>query len=822
MGLWLGNFNVFGQTMTIVKGRVIDQQTGNPVPFANVYFHKDINGTITDFEGYYSISSSYSQDSIEVSYIGYKSQKKAIKSGMTQIINFNMVPDVVSLKEIVVYAGENPSFKILRNVIDHKSGNDRRSLNAYDCDSYNRIDIELKNVPGSHKYSEFLSKISAGLDSIYRLRDEFGDRLIPLFISETYSRYYVKYNPKAAKEELIKTRVKGIGINNDSYISQFLGSSFQQYNFYRNWLSLFKKDFISPIADGWRIYYDYSILDTLVIKNDSCFLLSVIPKNKNDLAFTGNIWITKKDYALKQIDVKIGKSANLNFINSIRIQQNFTRTATGPWIPFKTRITIDVAEPGDKMPGFIINFNNQLSNWVINKPLPPSFYNTPLELRAGHNEFSKTFWYHHRIDSLSKDDKMTFHLIDTLSTIPSIRRITELTKFAATGYIRVGKIDYGPALYAYSANNVEGSRIQLGFKTNSNFNDKLFFRMYGAYGFRDNLFKYGIYGGIILNRSRWTELAFEKKFDIDQVGIKADNLTDNHIFLAFTRFGKLIQPYKNDVIAVQFNSQFGRGFYYSLNYRQETFNPLYNFAYYNRTGNNSEISQNFINSSTSIELHYARDENFIINGNQRLSLGPVRAPAFTLQYTQGFVDVLGGDLNYQKIVFYYDQKLKLGLLGVSRFRISAGNVFGQVPYPVLFNHIGNETCFYVSDAFNTMNYSEFTSDRFMSLLYHHDFGGFFLNRVPLIKSLKWRLVGNANILWGHLNDGNKYLIPAADLSGKPVEKIGTLGSIPFIEVGYGIENIFKFIRIDAFHRITYLNNPNIHPFQIKITFQLIL
>ncbi len=820
--LFSGIPQLYGQSVTKIKGRVVDAQNGQPVPFANVYFSKNISGTITDFDGFFTISSSYKVDSLEVSYVGYKSQKKPVKQGITQTINYSLEPDVVNLKEFVFYAGENPSWQILRNVVKNKDKNDKRALEAYDCDSYNRIEIDVNRLPDKLKSIGMLKKITATLDSVYPLRDDNGRQLIPLFISENFSRFYVKNNPEITKEVIKKTRIEGVGIEDGSYVSQFLGSSFQEYNFYRNWLNIFDKDFVSPIADGWRLYYDYYILDSVMVGRDSCYLLSVEPKNEKDLAFSGKMWITKKDFALKQIDVTISKSANLNFIKSIRIQQSLAKTELGPWLPEKTRITIDVSELGDKMPGFNVKFNNSISNWVLNEPRPPSFYNVPIDLAPRNMEMNDNFWKQHRSDTLSRDERMSFKLIDTLTNIPVVKRLTWLGKFAATGYIRTSKIDYGPALYTYSNNDVEGNRFRIGGRTNEYLSDRWYLRGYLAYGFRDQRFKYGIYGGYIFNRKQWTELIIGKKYDIDQVGIQSDELTENYIFLALTRFGTLSQPYLNDETAVRFRSQFGRGFTYSLTLMRNTFNPLYNFAYYRNDGIPGELGHSYINTTASFELHYARDERFVTDGNLRLSLGPIRAPAFTFQYTQGLNGPLGGDFNYKKVALTYEQNLRLGLLGTSNFKLTGAKVFDPVPYPILFNHIGNETIFFTTGAFSTMNYFEFVSDSYLSLRYQQYFGGFILNRVPLMNKLKWRLVGDANILWGHMSQGSKNLIPQVDENGNPVLQFQTLGPVPYIELGYGIENILKVIRIDAFHRITYLHNPNIHPFQVKISLQLIL
>ena len=152
-----------------------------------------------------------------------------------------------------------------------------------------------------------------------------------------------------------------------------------------------------------------------------------------------------------------------------------------------------------------------------------------------------------------------------------------------------------------------------------------------------------------------------------------------------------------------------------------------------------------------------------------------------------------------------------------------GKIFGEVPYPLLRNHLGNETLFYTNAAFNTMNFNEFASDQYFSLRYRHFFEGFLLNKIPLIKKLKWRGVANANVLFGSVRDANIANAPTEDPDGNMLETFGRLDPTkPYLELGYGIENIFKFFRIDFFHRMTYLDNPGAKPFGVKISAQIIL
>jgi hypothetical protein len=90
--------------------------------------------------------------------------------------------------------------------------------------------------------------------------------------------------------------------------------------------------------------------------------------------------------------------------------------------------------------------------------------------------------------------------------------------------------------------------------------------------------------------------------------------------------------------------------------------------------------------------------------------------------------------------------------------------------------------------------------------------GFFLNKVPLFRKLKWREVVSAKGVIGNFDEANE------DILVLP-ENTYTL-SKPFAEAAVGIENIFKVLRVDALYRLSYLDNPNIVKFGIRAKLQI--
>ena len=208
-----------------------------------------------------------------------------------------------------------------------------------------------------------------------------------------------------------------------------------------------------------------------------------------------------------------------------------------------------------------------------------------------------------------------------------------------------------------------------------------------------------------------------------------------------------------------------------------------------------------------------------MNGNERITLATKRIPVITLKYQHGFKGFLGGDFTYDRVTLKAYQTFRLGTLGRSDYTFTAGYTPSNLPAPLLFPHLGNETFFFVRSAYSTMNYFEFVSDQYASIQYNHNFEGLLFNRLPLIKKLKWRFIASGNILMGSQRSANREMMKDVNspLRSKFLDQY-SFDSLdpnkPFAEVGYGIDNIFKILRVQAFHRLTYLDHGNPQRFRL--------
>lgn len=813
---------------TVVRGKVTDANSGDPVPFVNVVFLGTTIGTTTDFDGHYELSTNTPGDTVAVSYIGYKLRKKAIEKGKTQVLNFQLEEDVTRMQEFVFEAGENPAYAILRKVIDNKPLNDKRKLTAYEYDTYTKIEIDVDNISEKFRQKKLVQKITQVLDSVERIAGEDGKPILPMFISESVSKLYYRASPKMTMENILNSKINGVGVEDGSLVTQFIGSSFQEYNFYQNWLNIVTKDFASPVADGWRIYYEYDLTDSTYIGNDFCYRLDFFPKSTQDLAFTGTIWVTKKEYALKQVDVTVGKEANLNFVEKIKIQQELVRTELGAWLPVKNRVLVDVGEIKDNMAGLLAKFYTSNKNFVVNKPYEQSFYTQPIVIAEdARMHQGEGYWDTLRHEPLTQTEKNVYRMIDTLQNIPVVKTYTDIIKVVVNGYYETGKFFIGPYVSALALNNIEGVRVQAGFKTNIKFSDKWVFGGNVGYGFKDDKIKYSAFARNILSRSPWTTASFSTRSDIGRVGLDDENYNSNFLFFAAQRFGNFRRGYYYNESVFDFKRELFKGFTQRIAVRYHTFKPLFNFGYYPpRDFTTQDTLETYETTEVMLEARYARDELFIQNDNDRLSMGTSKWPIITMRYTRGISGILGSDFDYNKLRLSIYKRMRFGPLGTGYATATGEYIFDALPYTLLSLHLGNQSPVYANFSFNLMNYGEFVSDRYLALQYQHKFEGFFLNRVPLLRKLKWRLVGTANLLYGGLSQANRAIIADTTPDGEEALQPGFLEpGKPYVELGYGVENIFKFFRVDFVHRLSYLNeekSPSIRKFAVLFSFQFTL
>jgi hypothetical protein len=779
----------------------------------NIAFIDSRIGTTSDFDGNYRLETYYATDSIRVSSVGYHSRSFAVKRDRQQVIDIALEASSVMLGEVVIKPqDENPAFTILRRVVMNKPANNRAKLSAYQFESYNKVEFDLNNITEEFTQKKIFKPFAFIFDNI----DSSDTKpYLPIFMTETLSDVYYRQKPRARKEMIRGTKVSGI--ENES-ISQFMGDMYQNVNIYDNFLEIFGKNFVSPIADGGKGFYNYYLTDSAYIGKYWCYKLEFRPKRPQELAFKGEMWINDTTYAVRRIEAGIHEGANLNFVQGFEVRQEYEQVEDEVWMLVRDELVVDLnvrrnsEKPGkNTVQGLYGRRNASYRDFVINEPLDDEFYAGVEEVVLVLDPLSEgsDYWESNRHVPLSAKEHAIYHMVDTMKSIPRFRTYIDIIQTAVTGYYPMGNIEVGPYFTAYSFNPVEGNRFRMGARTSSQWSRNVELEGFLAYGTRDTEFKYGFGGKFFISRiPRLIGGAYFRR-DIEQLGQSSGAFREDNILSSALRVLPNDKLTMVDEYRTYLEREWFMGFSNTIMLRHRTLSPRGSLDYIQVSDAGEPLRIDRIATAEVIlNTRFAYKEKYVSGDFTRVSLG-TRYPVLEVHLAQGLKGVLQSDYAYTKAIARVQQRIAMGPLGWHRYTLTGGRVWGTLPYPLLLINAGNETFYLDEVAFNTMNFFEFINDRSATLFLEHHLEGLVFNRIPLFRKLKWREVLGFKAAVGDLDDKNRNemeLLPFMnDLTGGP-----------FMEASFGIENILKVLRVDMIRRLTYLDSPTARPWAVRL------
>ena len=805
---------LYAQEYTI-RGKVFNSENKEPLPFVPIIIKGTTIGAQTDFDGNFIIKTSKLGDSLVATYVGFKRLSRKINKNLqTQEINMPMINEGVSLEEVTVKAGENPAHRIIRNVIANKEKNDREKLKSYEYEAYNKVEFDLTRIPKEMREKKALKPIKFVFDNVDSTFS--GEKpSLPFFMIENISNLYYLKDPRRKREVVKATKVTGI---ENSSISSVMGDMYQNINVYSNNILVFNKQFSSPISDNGFFYYKYYLEDSSFIGNHWCYHIRFKPRRPQELSFTGNIWIADTTWGVKRLEMAMPKDANVNFINTANVVQEFTYVDS-TWMLTKDRLVIDFA-PTKNALGFYGRKTASYKKLVLNQPKEVGFYDLGDKIDVEENAEKKSdeYWQQNRHDSLSAREIKIYKMIDTIQTLPIYKTWVDVFYMIVTGYGKANNFEIGPYFNMVSYNRVEGLRLRLGGRTSKIFSKWFELSGYVAYGTNDQQYKYHLgFRSFLTKKPRRQIVGMSYRDDYEILGQGTNGFSQDNIFASFLRVSPLTNLTRVQNTQAYYEREWLPGLTTRLTLAGNVFKPIgtNKYEFYKNDGAIAEKEQ-IINTEARLNLRFAYKEKFVGDFFRRVSLGTTY-PVLQLNYAKSLQNVFSGEYDYQKLVVNISDRIRITpILGYTDLSITAGKIWGIVPFPLLELHGGNETYVYDKTAFNMMRYYEFASDEFITAEASHHFEGLFLNKIPLLKKLKWREVVTAKAAIGTVDPKNR----------KPLIFPTTLRTfdtnMPYMEATVGVENIFKLFRFDVLWRLTYPRPNPIENFGFKFSFHLTL
>ncbi len=808
---------VFSQTK--VSGIVLDDSK-QPIAYATVAFKNSAEGIIADENGKFYLESKKTYTTIVASFVGYKDKEISLSGTFNYDLKI-VLENANEIAEVKVYGGKtskknNPAIDILRKIWERKKKNGLRQFNQYQFDMYEKIEFDINSID-----STFMkNKIFKNVDFIFKHIDTSavtGKNFLPIFINETKSKVYGDNIKNKTKNVLEANKYSGFGNANNDGVNAFLKDLYAEYDIYNNYLKFFDKDFVSPLSKTGIQVYNYVLTDSAYIDKKWCYNIVYYPRRKNELTFKGDFWVNDSTFAIKSINLEASKSANINWVRDIYIEQEFDVLNDSVFLLKRDHMMTDFAlTKKEGSNGMYGKRTTMFKDHKFNQEKEDKFYRE--EVNTFNKEAyakSEEYWEENRFESLNSNEKGIYEMLDTLKTVPKIKRFYNVVSILGSGYIQVGKFDIGPVFSTFGFNDVEGQRIRLGGRTYFGPNDLWRIQGYTAFGFKDNKTKYGINARVMLDKKNRFIVSFGNRRDVEQIGVSLTTSNDvlgrsfasSSFFSSginnkltnvnLTNIGFEIEPLKN----VVFESSFS---YRTLS----SASPEFKLDYF--TDNTfSKTSNKITQSEVNLLINYTPNRKMIGYGVDRMEVD-LNYPRLFLSYSQGLKGVLNSDFTYSKLQFFYRQPVLIGGFGRLFTTLEVGKTFGKVPLSLLGIIPGNQSFFIIDNTYNLLNYYDFVADQYTSLHLEHNFNGKLFSRIPVLRKLNWREIIGVKAVYGSVSEENIAINASGQIYQAPVDG--------YFEYSAGIGNIFKVMRVDASWRGSYFDIPDARKFTIRVGF----
>ena len=833
-------FFLLAVTMTVnaqkISGVVVDAETGDTLLYPSASYkghHVAVSGNAM---GAYTIQR-HNGWQLTFSAVGYKSKTVNVTASTPSVLNVKLKPDTKQLSEVVVKSKrgkysrkDNPAVELMRRVIEAKKKTDLENHDFLQYSKYQKITLAVNDIKPSDLDSGFFAKKQWLIDQIET--SPFNHKLIlPVSVDETVTQHIYRKDPKTEKSIIKGQSSTGVNqlIQTGDILNVALKDVFTDVDIYDDYVRLLQYPFVSPIGKNAIGFYRYYIQDTVYVDRDLCYHLEFLPNNQQDFGFRGELYIlADSSLHVKRCDLTIPRRSDVNFVENLHVSQQYTKLANGEWA-----LTVDDMIVEMKLArafgNFLVTRVTRLSDYAFDE-IPRQLFKGKAKERKEADAMMRdeAFWNQYRSVELTKSESSMDAFIHRIEQLKGFKYFIFAGKALIENFVETGdvnhpsKFDIGPVNTMISKNFIDGYRFRLSGQTTANLNKHWFASGYIARGIDS---KKTYYDGQItysFNKKEYLPREFPKRtitfsssYDVMAPSDKYMPTDKDNVFTAFkwTTVDKMMF-YNRQKLAFEYEQEWG----------------LKTLAYIKREVNeaagNIEFGRQKLNTTElSLQLQLAPGRTYINTKQRRLPIN-LDAPVFGLGHTLGIKGFLGGDYRYNLTEASIYKRFWVGSWGKIDTYLKAGAQWNKVPFPLLIMPAANLSYIVEDGTFNLINNMEFLNDRYASLDVSWDLNGKILNRIPLLKKLKWREYIGVKCLWGDLTDKNNPMLPEnvddPELWQFPQGSYFMDPKRPYVELIAGVHNIFKLLHVEYVRRLNYKYLPTAHKdgirFMVRMTF----
>lgn len=832
-------------TSVRISGNVRDAN-GNALPYTTVRISGSTNGCITDNNGNFSFNGNVGGQTLTVSSIGYKDFQMKLSAATRFPISIILEQATYSIDEVVINPQKeryrrknNPAVTLMQEIIGRKD-----SCNPFNADylsrkRYEHLVLALDNFteekaqqPPYRKFPFLSEYTDTSLIS--------GKPILNVSTREIAATDYYQHKPSRKKQRISGREWSGVEeFMPDEEIRASLDATLSDIDLFNEKVMIMRKEFVSPFAGYATSYYEYFIMDTIDVDGEKCIDLSFVPRNSQSLGFTGHIYVTPDStHFVKWIQMSLPVDINLNFVEYMNIEQKFTRDGNHPRLLTYEGITAEF-KLFDFIDGLYGHREVYYSDYRFDDDVDrePFTHEELVMEDADATTRDELFWAEYRGNKsgslISVKPIGVEEMMARLRQIPIYYWTEKAIDALFSGYIPVRKDNtpfyFGPLNTLVSHNGMENVRFKIGGMSTAHMNPHLFGTGYLIYGLDDERMKY--FGRLEYSfkpkKEQWNEfpirsLRLQYENDIYQYGQQYKFTNKDNALLSIRRLPDNMIGYVRNTELTYTNERYS-GLTFTAIMRNRV-NEATRFIPMERNDGSGSTADEITQTELELGIRYAPNEKFAQHKWDRTSKTPEH-PVFELSHTMSRAGLLGSDYSIQHTEFAYQQRLMAAPVGYFDVVMRAGKIWGQTPYPLLIIPNANLSYTYRRGSFETLTPMEFVFDRHLSWDVTYHMNGLILNRIPLVNRMKLREELFFRGIWGALDDRNN---PNVDTSGRifmfPTDyskaTATPMTSVPFIEIGAGLTNIFRLMSVSWFQRLTYTDTPDVDLFGIRIAVEM--
>lgn len=775
---------------TILVGDILSESTGEPIPAANIYFAGTRIGTASDENGSFMLRADLSRKrTLVVSAVGYHTQRYPIEAGTMAGMQVALRERTAILEEVIALPGENPALPLLAAVRAARPQNDRTLLPVASTAEAS-TELYISDIQRRHLRRALWRSLSAGM-----LTAEDSTFLLPLYRSTQSVRLAGNdITPLAPKQE------QAVILTANDYSA--LLTTQGNINFYRSSIPLLGHSFLSPLAPSGATYYRYYLVDSIPTASGKVYRVDFRTRNPFYATFNGTLTIDSASLALVAVTASVPAQSSVNYLSDLRLSQTFA--------PDRTLLSEDLSV---------------LLDFAVKTDTSHLFPTVLLRRRLTAPQTTDTALVAPTAPIITDNIPLPQDptpLFDSLAATPLIRTAKWVASIITTGYIPTGTpVDIGHVEEIIGFNPQETVHLGLPLRTNEQLWQNVSLEAAVGYGFRDQAWK-GM-GRIQLNLPtlRRNTLAFEYRdgyayTEVDDFSrlLRENSMTKKNMDLtAYLLKSVYTTPYAlnsasrrrqfqvwtendwTDCLETNLYLRLGTqgygdpmvGYSQIPYYRYQSLGAIFRLGFHERK----------------VDLYFRRIH--VYSQYPVLYLG--------LEAGSWQTDAMPSYSLYAHLRLLLRQRVSLGMGGSLDWALSAGWLFGNVPYPLLHHFEGNQSYAYDPYRFTLMNNFQYAADRYLALHAEWNGRGILFNLIPGIRYLRLRELISFKLAYGTLTPANQSLLAsfpaptANDAASSPYALPLRSMSVPYVEFGIGIGNILRVADLYSVWRLTNRQDP---------------